>query len=152
MEQKLYTCGYGTDVINQYTLSTAYKVDTATRDGGYDMTGDGAATLKGLDKPDGTKFFITDRGSPAEVVEYGVSNAWDITTGTITEGTNFSVSSYLTSPYDVAFNSSGTRMYVIRQSGDDIIEYDLSVGYDLSSAMTVTYVGTSGNLGGPTSS
>ena len=45
---KLYTCGYGTDVINQYTLSTAYKVDTATRDGGYDMTGDGAATPEGL--------------------------------------------------------------------------------------------------------
>ena len=39
-------------------------------------------------------------------------------------------------------------MYVIGQSGDDIIEYSLSVGYDLSS--TVTYVGTSGNLGGPT--
>ena len=55
-------------------------------------------------KPDGTKFFITDRGSPARVVEYSVSNAWDVTTGTITEGTNFSVSSYETC-YDVAFNS-----------------------------------------------
>ena len=147
---KLYTCGYGTDVINQYTLSTAYKVDTATLDGGYDMTGDGATTPEGLRwKPDGTKFFITDRGSPARVVEYSVSNAWDVTTGTVTEGTNFSVSSYETYPYDVAFNSDGTRMYVIGQSGDDIIEYSLSVGYDLSS--TVTYVGTSGNLGGPTS-
>lgn len=147
---KLYTCGYGSDVINQYTLSTPYKVDTATRDGGYDMTSDGAATPEGLRwKPDGTKFFITDRGSPARVVEYSVSNAWDVTTGTITEGTNFSVSSYETAPYDVAFNSDGTRMYVIGQSGDDIIEYSLSVGYDLSS--TVTYVGTSGNLGGPTS-
>ena len=146
---KLYTCGYGTDVINQYTLSTAYKIDTATLDGGYDMTGDGADTPEGIRwKPDGTKFFITDRGSPARVVEYSVSNAWDVTTGTITEGTNFSVSSYETSPYDVAFNSDGTRMYVIGQSGDDIIEYSLSVGYDLSS--TVTYVGTSGNLGGPT--
>lgn len=147
---KLYTCGYGTDVINQYTLSTAYKVDTATRDGGYDMTGDGAATPEGLRwKPDGTKFFVTDRGSPARVVEYSVSNAWDVTTGTVTEGTNFSVSSYETYPMDVAFNSDGTRMYVIGSSGDDIIEYSLSVGYDLSS--TVTYVGTSGNLGGPTS-
>ena len=147
---KLYTCGYGTDVINQYTLSTAYKVDTATRDGGYDMTSDGAGYPEGIRwKPDGTKFFITDRASPARVVEYSVSNAWDVTTGTITEGTNFSVSSYETAPYDVAFNSDGTRMYVIGQTGDDIIEYSLSVGYDLSS--TVTYVGTSGNLGGPTS-
>ena len=55
--------------ISQYTLS-AYKVDTATRDGGYDMTGDGAALVGG-----GRYKVLRYR---SWITSKGFSNAWDV--------------------------------------------------------------------------
>ncbi len=42
-----------------------------------------------------------------------------------------------TDPKDVAFNSDGTKMFVIDNHADDIYEYTLSTGFDVS---TATYV------------
>ena len=86
---------------------------------------------------DGTKFFVVDY-SANTVIEYSASNAYDVTSETITEGTNYSVTSYESNPFDVAFNSDGTKMYVIGNGGDEINEWSLSTGFDLSS--TVTHV------------
>ena len=46
------------------------------------------------------------------VIEYSVSNAYDVTTGTVTEGTNFSVSSYESDPLMLHLILR-TKMYVI---------------------------------------
>ena len=139
---KMYLIGFGDDNIQQFSLSTAYTVGTASYNGYYSLSADGITSPYGMRwNNDGSKFFVTDY-SDNTVIEYSVSNAYDVTSGTITEGTNYDVGSYETNPYDVAFNADGTKMFVIGNSSDKIHEWTLSTGFDLSS--TVSYVsGTS---------
>ena len=54
------------------------------------------------------------------------------------DGTGFDVSTQDGSPSFIAFNNDGTKMFVVGTSGDDVNEYTLSVGFDLTS--TVTFV------------
>ena len=106
--------------------------------GAYSLSADGITYPYSMRwNNDGSKFFVVDYNLNA-VIEYSVSNAYDVTTGTVTEGTNYSVSSYESNPLDVAFNTDGTKMYVIGNGGDEINEWSLSTGFDLSS--TVTHV------------
>ena len=151
---KMYLTGYGDDNIQQFSLSTPYKIghasDNSAYDGDYDLGADGHISPYDIRwNNDGSKFFILDTVSDT-VVEYSVSNAYDVTTGTVTEGTNFSInSSYESSPSAFGFNADGTKMYVVGTSSDKIHEWTLSTGFDLSS--TVTYVsGTSLGLTHPT--
>ena len=139
---KFYLIGFGDDNIQQFSLSTAYAIGTASYDGAYSVGGDGLTTPYNFRwNNDGSKFFVVNYGTDS-VVEYSVSNAYDVTSGTITEGTNFSTSSYESNPFDVAFNADGTKMFVIGNGSDKIHEWTLSTGFDLSS--TVSYVsGTS---------
>ena len=128
--------GYGDDNIQQFSLSTAYAVGTASYDGAYSLSADGITNPYGMRwNNDGTKFFVVDY-SANTVIEYSASNAYDVTSGTITEGTNYSVTSYESNPFDVAFNTDGTKMYVIGNGGDEINEWSLSTGFDLSSTLT----------------
>ena len=145
---KFYLIGFGDNNIQQFTLSTAYAVATVSYDGAYSLGGDGLTTPYSFRwNNDGTKFFVVNYGTDA-VVEYSVSNAYDVTSGTITEGTNFTTTSYETNPYDVGFNADGTQMFVIGNGSDKIHEWTLSTGFDLSS--TVTYVsGTALGLTNP---
>ena len=136
---KFYLIGFGDDTIQQFDLSTAYDVGTLNGyNGAYSLGGDGLTTPYSIRwNNDGTKFFVVNYGTDT-VVEYSVSNAYDVTSGTITEGTNFATTSYESNPYDVGFNADGTQMFVIGNGSDKIHEWTLSTGFDLSS--TVTYV------------
>jgi len=51
---------------------------------------------------------------------------------------SFSVASQETVPTGLAFNNDGTKMFVVGVVGDDVNEYTLSTGFDLTS--TVTFV------------
>ena len=145
---KMYLIGFGDDNIQQFTLSTAYAVGTASYNGYYSLSADGHYYPYSMRwNNDGTKFFITDYNNNT-VVEYSVTYAYNVTSGTITEGTNYSVSYYESNPYDVAFNADGTKMFVIGNGSDKIHEWNLSTGFDLSSG--VSYVsGTSLGMSDP---
>ena len=41
---------------------------------------------------------------------------------------NFSVSSQDTDPVGIAFNTDGTKMFIVGQAGQDVNEYTLSTG------------------------
>ena len=57
---------------------------------------------------------------------------------TVTAGPTYSVNSEETGPRGMTFNDNGTKMFVCGTTGDDVNEYTLSNGFDLSS--TVTFV------------
>ena len=106
----MYLIGVGDDNIQQFSLSTAYAVGTQSYDGYYNLGGDGHSSPYNLRwNNDGSKFFVTDYGANT-VIEYSVSNAYDVTTGTVTY---FSVSSYESDPLDVAFNTDGTKCMLL---------------------------------------
>ena len=131
---KLYLTGYGDDNIQQFSLSTAYLVGTASYDGAYTFTGYGDPYAVRWND-DGTKLFMVDLGDD-KIVEYSVENAYDVTSGTITQNASYLTSSYESQPADVAFNSDGTKMFTVGMGGDEINEWSLSVGFDLTSTIT----------------
>ena len=66
-------------------------------------------------------------------IEAGVTNiAFDISSATYTQ--NFHISSQATIPQAIAFNPTGTKMFIVDIAGQDVNEYALSTGFDVSSA------------------
>jgi SpoU rRNA methylase family enzyme len=62
-----------------------------------------------------------------------LSIAFDISSAVYSQ--NFSVAAQETAPRGLAFNTDGTKMFIVGTSGDDVNEYDLSAGFDISSAV-----------------
>jgi sugar lactone lactonase YvrE len=136
---KLYIIGYGQDEIHQFSVSTAYSLNRSdlSYDGEFDTPGMTAPTGVRW-KPDGTKFYVSGFNTD-DIKEFSVSTPFDITS-TVTELNEFYVGSQETSPRDVAFNADGTQMFVFGSTGDDISEYELTTGYDTTTASYVRAV------------
>jgi DNA-binding beta-propeller fold protein YncE len=69
------------------------------------------------------------------VYEYTLSTGFDVSSSTYSQ--SFSVSGQETLPTGMAFNTDGTKMFVVGRSGDDVNEYTLSTGFDISTATFV---------------
>tara|TARA_R110000850_G_scaffold81817_3_gene175840 strand:- start:5246 stop:7180 length:1935 start_codon:yes stop_codon:yes gene_type:complete len=50
------------------------------------------------------------------------------------DSVSFSVNSQNTNPLDIAFNTDGTKMYIMGNINDTVLQYSLSTGFDLSTA------------------
>jgi DNA-binding beta-propeller fold protein YncE len=128
---KMYVMGLTGDDVNEYNLSTAWNVATAS----YVQNVSVAAqeiTPTGLHfKPDGTKMYVIGTTGD-DVNEYDLNTAWDITTATYLQ--NVSVAAQEINPNDLFFKPDGTKMYVMGQTGDDVNEYDLSSAWNVATA------------------
>ena len=127
----MYIMGETGDDINQYSLSTAWDISTASYVQNFSVASE-ETSPRGLDfKPDGTKMFVCGI-SGDDVNEYNLSTAWDISTASYVQ--NFSVSAQETAPGSISFKTDGTKMFIGGATGDDINEYDLSTAWDVSTA------------------
>ena len=90
---------------------------------------------------DGTKMFVigtgTGTGADAKDVvnEYTLSTGFDVSTASYVDG--FDHRSQEGIARALAFNNDGTKMFVMGTGGDDVNEYTLSTGFDVSSASFV---------------
>ena len=57
-------------------------------------------------------------GTGQDINEYGLTTGFDVSTASFTQ--NFSVSAQDTSPQGLAFNTDGTKMFVVGVAGQDI--------------------------------
>jgi 6-phosphogluconolactonase (cycloisomerase 2 family) len=80
----------------------------------------------------GTKFYMVGTSGDA-VVQYSLSTAYDFSTRGAMQA-YFRVNNEETAPEDVAFNDTGTRMYILGGTGDDVTQYTLSSAWDVSTA------------------
>ena len=89
---------------------------------------------------DGTKMFVVgtqeDGRVKNRVHEYTISTGFDLSS-TVNFVDSFSVNSQDTDPQGIAFNNDGTKMFVVGNQDDDVNEYTLSTGFDVSSASFV---------------
>ena len=83
---------------------------------------------------DGTKMFIAGYDDDA-IDEYTLSTAWDVSTASLVD--SFVISNEETQPNELEFNSDGTKMFIMGNAGNDINEYKLSTGFDVSTASFV---------------
>ena len=132
---KMYFCGGVPKSIFQYALSTAYDISTASYSSitfnltAYDDIPSGVAF-----NADGTKMFISGQIGK-DINEFTLSTAFNVSTASFVD--SFSVLAQETSPQDLAFNTAGTTMIVLGATGDDVNEYTLSTGFDVSTASFV---------------
>ena len=130
---KVFVTSTASDHIGYYTLSTAWDISTiSSRVASRSTTGEGEANPQFIFlKPDGTELYYggTDTDS---VFQLGLSPAFDLSTAS--HDATFSVASQETLPFALFFNSSGTRMFVTGNGNKTFYQYNLSTGWDLSSA------------------
>lgn len=137
---KMYITGATGDDVNEYTLSSAWDISSATYTQNFSVASQEAAPQGLFFKDDGLEMYVAGSNSDS-VHQYTLTTAWDVSTATFTR--SLSVSAKETSPSSVTFKADGTKMYVTGVISDLIHEYNLSTAWDLS---TATW-STSANLG-----
>lgn len=128
---KMYVIGFAGDDVNEYGLSTAWDVSTASYVQNFSVAAQDTAPLNLFFKPDGTKMYVVGNVGN-DINEYSLSIAWDVSTASYTQ--RFSVSAQDGVPFGLFFKPDGTKMYVVGNEGNDVNEYDLSTAWDVSTA------------------
>lgn len=145
---KMYVVGTVGDDINEYDLSVAWDVSTATYLQNFSVASQDGAPWGLFFKTDGTKMYITGVNSDA-VLEYSLSSAWNVSTASYVRALN--VSSQEVSPYGVFFKSDGTKLYVTGDNSDAVNSYPLSTAWNVSPTNIDTWNGTAGTKWSATS-
>lgn len=131
---KMYVTGTSGDDINEYSLSTAWDVTTASFDQNFSFASQDTAPSSPVFKPDGTKLFITGTTND-NVYEYSLSTPWDVSTLSYVQ--SFSVSSQSLIPRSIDFKPDGTKMFLVDYedlTNAKIYQYSLSTAWDISTA------------------
>lgn len=128
----LYVNGSTGDDVNQYTLSTAWDVSTATYVRVFSTAAQDAGPQDLFFKPDGLSMYIMG-GNNDTVYQYTLSSAWDISTASYASK-SFSVTTQEANPAGLWFKPDGTVMYVIGTSADTVFQYNLGTAWDVSTA------------------
>jgi hypothetical protein len=128
---KMYISGGAGQDINEYDLSSAWDVSTASYLQNFSVSAQDTSPQDLFFKTDGTKMYFLGLTNDS-VYEYDLSSAWNISTASFLQ--SFSVTAQETSPQGLFFKPDGTKMYVIGITGDDVNEYNLSTAWDISTS------------------
>ena len=130
------SAGIAANNINEYALSTAWDITTATYTDLFSCNAQDTAISDMQFNADGTLLIVLgDAGN--DVNEYDLATAYDVSTATFVDA--FSIGAQETSPTGLFFNALGTRMYVAGTDGDDVIQYPLVTGFDVSTIQALTH-------------
>ena len=143
---KMYVIGLGGVDINEYDLSTAWDVSTASFLQNFSVSAQDTAPTGVFLKPNGLKVYVIGRIGDA-VYEYDLSTAWDVSSATFLQ--NFSVAAQETGPTSVFFKPDGTKMYITGFDSDNVNEYDLSTAWGVSTASFVQSFSVAAQEAGP---
>jgi hypothetical protein len=133
---KMFIVGESGGDVNEYTLSTGFDVSTASFVDSFVVSGQDNAPLGLAFNADGTTMFIIG-DSNNTVYQYTLSVGFDVSTASYASK-SFNVSSQEANPTGIAFNTTGTKMFIVGVAGDSVYEYSLSIGFDVSTASYVT--------------
>ena len=135
----MYIVGKSSDKIIQFQLTTGFDVSTASYTTGegnsHDIQPNIYKAMAVQFNADGTKVFVLDESSD-DVSEFTLSVAFDISS-TVTYVDAFSVATQEAKPTGLAFNTDGTKMFICGWKGNDVNEYALTTGFDVSTASYV---------------
>ena len=128
---KMFMLGRANDKVYEYSVSTAFDVSTITYAQSLDVSGQDVSSNSIEFNTDGTILIMLGQNND-KVYEYALSTGFDLSTASYTD--SFDISTQELQPYGLAFNNDGTKMYVTGWAGDDINEYTLTTGFDVSTA------------------
>ena len=117
---KMFVCGAQGQDVNEYTLSSAFNISTASFVDAFSVSSQDT-NPKGLSfNNDGTQLFVVGAAGQ-DINKYSLSAAYDVSTASFVS--NFSVASQETAPVGIAFSSIGDKMFVSGYSSDSVHQY-----------------------------
>lgn len=128
----MYVNGTTGDDVNQYTLSTAWNISTATYLQSFSTAAQDSAPVDIFFKPDGLSMYIMGNTNDT-VFQYTLSSAFDVSTASYASK-SFSVTAQESVPNGLWFKPDGTVMYVIGTAADTVFQYNLGTAWDVSTA------------------
>jgi len=137
---KIYLTASTADTIREFNLTTPFDISTLTFVQAFSVV-DRENNPTGLFfSDDGLNMYVVGTQFDT-VLQYSLSTAWNISTASFTR--QFSVGQYSSSPQSIDFDLDGTKMYIVGSTRDHVQRYDLSTGWDISTAVFFgeTYVG-----------
>ena len=134
----MFIVGINGREINEYTLSTAWDVSSASHDRALSISAKDTAPQGVTFNSDGTKIYVV--GATNDNID-----SWELSTpyslagvdatddhiATTDLGSNFN-------PRDIKFNNDGSKMFVLDTDGNTVAEYSLSTAYDPASKGSAT--------------
>jgi WD40 repeat protein len=141
---RMFVCGTGSgSAVYQYNLTTGFDISTASYSGNsLDVSTENSAVNGLVFNSSGTRMFTT--GNSGNIVyQYNLSTGYDLSTASYSTN-SLSVGSQDNAPQDVNFNSAGTKMFIVGSQTNNVYEYTLTTGFDLS---TASYASISFNVG-----
>ena len=120
---KLYIVGFSIGNVNEYTLSSAFDLNSASFTTSFSVTAQETGSGGIAFNSNGTKMYVVGFDGDA-VHEYALSADFDLSTSGFTA--SFSVAPQDTAPQGLAFNNDGTKMYVVGSASGNVNEFNLS--------------------------
>ena len=130
---KMYSVDNASDAVYQYSMSTAWDVSTASYDNvSYDVSSLDALPYDIKFNSDGTKMYSVGFGTDT-IYQHSLTTGFDLSTASY-DSVSLSVNSQEATPMGLAFNTDGTKMYIVGNGSDTAHQYSLTTGFDLSTA------------------
>ena len=126
---KMYVIGSSGDDVNEYALSAAWDITTASFTTNFSVSTQGVNPIAITFKTDGTSFYVSDTNNFG--YQYDMSTAWDVSTASYASK-SYDFTSQAGSPSSIKFKTDGTKMYISNMGTDDIYQYSLSTAWDIS--------------------
>ena len=128
---KMFIVGNVGDDVNEYTLTGAYCIGTASFVDSFSVATQEPNPTGIAFSKSGTKMFIAGNGGD-DINEYTLTAAWDVSTASFVD--SFSVTNQEKTPRGIWFDYSGKTMFIVGSGGDDVNVYKLTTAWDVSTA------------------
>ena len=147
---RMYICG-DNHYVYQYNIPTgrSWMIESARYSGNafyVHSNSEGTSPQTVAFDTTGKRMYVATH-SNAWVRQYYLDNPWEVNTTQRIE--NMNLSGNASSPTSFAWNSDGTRLFILSNGRDEVFQYDLGVPYDIAKsiervASSNTGVGTTG--------
>ena len=142
---KMFIVGRANQKVFEYSLSVNFDVSEADYTGNsFDVSSQVKSVFLGLAfSHDGTMMYVTDgQGATTtrSVYQYSLNKSFDLSGGgnlLRSAKTTADIETLTTNelePNGIAFNKNGTRMFLVGTNGNDVNQYTLSEGFNISTA------------------
>ena len=143
---KLYLQSDTYNSVDEYALSTAWDITTASYTARFDVSASNATPASLNFNNDGTKFYVANKATFI-LYQYNLTTAYDVTTASYS-GSSFDFSAWVGFYRDFQFKPDGTKLFIFDDTSNQVKAYNLSTAWDLSTVSYYDYGGTTnGQIG-----
>lgn len=125
---------YTSSLLESSTASDGWDVSTATYDSvDFDLNIVSTGETGLYFSSDGTKFYIINNND-YYIYQYNLSTAWDLSTASYIIGTRYPLGSQTSTPAELSFDPTGTKLYVSSWLNSAVYQYSLSSAWNITTA------------------